>query len=118
MSCGVRVRPLPMSDALKQDLFRLGDLWNDGLTRFGGPFLAGGSFTAADAFFAPVAFRIQTYGLQLDGAARGLCGTAAGVCRQCSEWYAAALAEVWREPDHEAEVQASGTVIADLRASA
>ena len=51
-------QPHPMSDALKHDLFRLGDLWNDGLRRFGGPFLAGNSFTAVDAFFAPVAFRI------------------------------------------------------------
>ena len=51
-----------MSDSLKHDLFRLGDLWNDGLARFGGPFLAGDSFTAVDAFFAPVAFRFQSYG--------------------------------------------------------
>ena len=34
MSCGVRVKPHPLSDALKHDLFRLGDLWSDGLRRF------------------------------------------------------------------------------------
>ena len=32
-----------------------------GLQRFGGPWLAGGRFTAVDAFFAPVAFRVQSY---------------------------------------------------------
>jgi len=36
MSCGLRVKPFPMSDALKHDIFRLGDLWNDGFARFGG----------------------------------------------------------------------------------
>ena len=29
-----------------------------------------------------------------------------------------ALAETWREPDHEAEVRAAGTLTEDLRASA
>jgi glutathione S-transferase len=34
------------------------------------------------------------------------------------EWYAAALAETWREPDHDAEVGAAGTIVEDLRATA
>ena len=117
MSCGVRVKPHPFSDALKHDLFRLGDLWNDGLARFGGPFLAGKSFTAADAFFAPVAFRFQSYGLEVDGAAAAYADRLLELPAM-REWYAAALAETWREPDHEAEVSAAGTIIEDLRASA
>ena len=116
MSCGVRVEPFPMSDALKHDLFRLGDLWNDGLARFGGPFLAGDRFSAADAFFAPVAFRVQSYGLTFEG-------TAAAYPKRLldlpamREWYAAGLAETWREPDHETEVGAAGTIVEDLRAA-
>ena len=117
MSCGVRVKPLPMSAALKQDLFRLGDLWNDGLARFGGPFLAGGHFTAVDAFFAPVAFRVQSYGLTFEGAAAAYPAQLLGL-QAMQEWYSAGLAETWREPDHEAEVAAAGTVIEDLRATA
>jgi len=117
MSCGLRVEPFPMSDALKHDLFRLGDLWNDGLARFGGPFLAGEHFTAVDAFFAPVAFRVQSYGLSFEGAAndypRQLLDLPA-----MRDWYEAGLAETWREPDHEAEVLASGTITEDLRATA
>jgi len=35
----------------------------------GGPFLFGG-FSAADAFFAPVASRFVTYGVRIDGAAK------------------------------------------------
>jgi glutathione S-transferase len=117
MSCGLRVRPFPMAEALKQDLFRLGDLWNDGLDRFGGPFLAGAHFTAVDAFFAPVAFRAQTYDLSFDGAAAGYPARLLALGAM-AEWYAAGLAETWREPDHEAEVGAAGTIIEDLRASA
>ncbi|TIM02045.1 MAG: glutathione S-transferase, partial [Mesorhizobium sp.] len=33
------------------------------------------------------------------------------------EWYTAALAEEWREPNHEAEARAAGTVIEDFRAT-
>ena len=117
MNCGLRVKPLPMSAALKQDLFRLGDLWNDGLARFGGPYLAGGHFTAVDAFFAPVAFRVQSYGLSFDGAAGAYAAQLLGLPAM-QEWYTAGLAETWREPDHEAEVAAAGTIIEDLRATA
>ncbi|MER9138694.1 glutathione S-transferase family protein [Mesorhizobium sp. M0830] len=117
MSCGLRVKPFPMSDALKQDLFRLGDLWNDGLARFGGPFLAGAHFTAVDAFFAPVAFRAQSYGLVFEGAAATYPAQLLALPAM-REWYAAGLAETWREPDHEAEVAAAGTVLEDFRASA
>ncbi|MES0134674.1 glutathione S-transferase family protein [Mesorhizobium sp. M0016] len=117
MNCGLRVKPLPMSDALKQDLFRLGDLWNDGLARFGGPFLAGGHFTAVDAFFAPVAFRVLSYGLSFEGAAAAYPPQLLGLPAM-QEWYGAGLAETWREPDHEAEVAAAGTIVEDLRATA
>ncbi|MFK0688635.1 glutathione S-transferase family protein [Mesorhizobium sp. IMUNJ 23033] len=117
MSCGLRVEPFAMSDALKHDLFRLGDLWNDGLARFGGPFLAGDHFTAVDAFFAPVAFRAQSYGLSFEGAAADYPARLLDLPAM-REWYEAGLAETWREPDHEAEVRAAGTITRDLRATA
>ncbi|MCZ8543274.1 glutathione S-transferase family protein [Mesorhizobium qingshengii] len=115
MSCGLRVKPFPVSGALKQDLFRLGDLWNDGLARFGGPFLAGAHFTAVDAFFAPVAFRAQSYGLSFEGAAAAYPERLLALPAM-REWYEAGLAETWREPDHEAEVAAAGTIVEDFRA--
>ena len=117
MSCGLRVKPFPMSDALKHDIFRLGDLWNDGLARFGGPFLAGEHFTAVDAFFAPVAFRVQSYGLSFDGAANDYPKRLLDLPAM-RDWYEAGLAETWREPDHEAEARAAGTITEDLRATA
>lgn len=117
MSCGHRVEPKPYSDALKHDLFRLGDLWNDGLTRFGGPFLAGDTFTGVDAFFCPVAFRAQSFGLRFGDAADDYLKRLLDLPAM-REWYAAALAETWREPNHEAEVAAAGRITQDLRAAA
>ena len=49
-----------------------------GFERFGGPYLAGAEFTAVDAFFAPVVFRVQTYGLAL-GAGEVTAGPTAAV---------------------------------------
>lgn len=51
-------------DAVQTDLRRINQLWEEGLARFGGPFLAGNRFTAVDAFFVPVASRIATYHLE------------------------------------------------------
>ena len=53
-------QPLP---AVRADLDRLSALWAHARTD-AGPFLFG-AFTAADAFFAPVASRIATYGLEM-----------------------------------------------------
>ncbi|MDX8440530.1 glutathione S-transferase family protein [Mesorhizobium australafricanum] len=117
MSCGVRVELFEISGALKHDLFRLGDLWNDGLARFGGPFLAGNRFSAVDAFFAPVAFRLKSYGLVVDGIAAGYPKRLLELPAM-REWYASALAETWREPDHDAEICAAGAIVEDLRATA
>ncbi len=115
MNCGLRVEPKPYSEALKRDLLRLEDLWNDGLKRFGGPFLAGADFTAVDAFFCPVAFRAQTYGLVFGEEANAYVRRLLDLPAM-REWYAAALAEPWREPGHEAEATAAGRITADLRA--
>jgi glutathione S-transferase len=69
MSCGVRMRIDTAPAGLARDVTRLDELWCEGLSRFGGEFLAGGAFTAVDAFFAPVAFRVQSYSLALSAPA-------------------------------------------------
>ena len=48
--------------AVRADLERLTDMWRQLLAEHGGPLLFG-RFSVADAFFAPVAMRIRTYGL-------------------------------------------------------
>ena len=78
MSVGVRIRRHGISDALQADLARLAELWADGFARHGGPFLAGAKFTAVDAFFVPVASRVQTYGLPLPAQAADYVGPTAG----------------------------------------
>ena len=117
MNCGLRIRLKEISPALQRNLDRVGELWNEGLQRFGGPFLAGPSFTAVDAFYAPVGFRVQTYDLKLSGAANSYASRLLALPAMRS-WYAAALQEPWREQAHEAEATGVGTVLQDLRASA
>ena len=70
MNIGLRVEPNMHSPALGRDIARLRELWEQGLDRFGGPFLAGKTFTAVDAFYAPVVFRIRSYGLDVGKAAQ------------------------------------------------
>jgi len=117
MNCGIRVRLDQLSEELRRDLERVGELWNEGIGRYGGPFLAGASFTAADAFFAPVAFRVQTYALPLDGAALAYCQHLLGL-GSMRQWYNEALREPWREASHEAEAVRGGRCLQDLRVAA
>ncbi len=116
MNCGLRIRLHRIEGALRADLDRVQALWQEGLRRFGGPYLAGAGFGGADAFFAPVAFRIQTYELPLAPAALEY-------ARRLRElpamrrWYEAALEEPWRDEAHEQEARAAGAVTQDLRHS-
>ena len=116
MTCGVRVRLNEHPAALDHDLARLGALWSDGLRRFGGPFLAGDAFTAVDAFYAPVAFRVQSYGLTLEPAAAEYAERLLRT-RALREWYADALKETLRDLPHEADISQVGQVTEDLRAT-
>lgn len=117
MNCAVRVDLSGIDAALQRDLARLAELWNEGLRRFGGPFLAGTAFSAVDAFFAPVAWRILSYRLPLDEVSLAY----AQRLRELSgmqHWYAAALAETVRLTDSEDTARRVGTVLEDLRAPA
>lgn len=117
MNCGLRVRLFELPAALEADIARLSELWIEGLRRFGGPCLAGAHFTAVDAFYAPVAFRIQTYGLQLEPQAGAYAGRLLRL-GSMQAWYAAALAEIQRDEAHEQDARRLGTWLEDLRAPA
>jgi glutathione S-transferase len=114
MNCGLRVRIDPFPAAVLADVARLDALWADGLARFGGPFLAGPQFGAVDAFFAPVAFRAQTYAPPLATASRPYVDRLLAL-PSMRAWYEAALAEPWRDETHEQDVRRHGTVTSDLR---
>jgi len=58
------------SPAVASDIARIAALWREGRERFGrsGDFLCG-AFGIVDAFYCPVAYRFDSYGVVLDGAA-------------------------------------------------
>jgi glutathione S-transferase len=114
MICGLRVRVDSYPPAVLEELARIDELWKDGLSRGGGPFLAGKAFTAVDAFFAPVAFRIQTYEPLLSVRAHEYANHLLSLPAM-QEWYASALGEVWRDDEHERRVREVGTLLADFR---
>lgn len=113
MNVGVRVTPKPMSEGLKRNVTRLREIFEEGLARFGGPWLAGPEFSVVDAFYAPVAFRIRTYGLDVGKGRAWVDHILAHPAML--DWEAQALAENWREQSHEAELAAAGVVTADYR---
>jgi glutathione S-transferase len=113
MNVGVRVQPKPMSDALAANVARVRELFEEGLARFGGPWLAGNAFSAVDAFFAPVAFRIRTYGLDVGAGQAWVDHILAHPAMR--DWEEQALAESWREESHEDELAAAGSITADYR---
>ena len=104
-------------EGLQKDIDRIDELWSEGLSRFGGPFLAGDKFTAADAFYAPVAFRVRGFDLKMSDAAMGYVNTMlATVALQ--EWDEAAIKEPWRDEAHEAEALEYGKLVEDYRQAA
>ena len=116
MNVGVRVKPKPMSEGLQRDIARVREIFETGLARVGGPWLAGAEFSAVDAFYAPVAFRIRTYRLDVG---KGQAWVEHVLAHPAMlQWEAEALAEDWREESHEADLAACGTIVADYRKGA
>lgn len=114
MNCGLRLTLHEQSPALLRDLARLQELILEGLEKFGGPYLCGEHFTAADAFYAPVAFRIQSYGLTLDPTVSFYFERLLSLAPML-DWYEQALAEPWLDRAHDDALLEYATVTADLR---
>lgn len=70
MDIAARLPTPDLNDATKADVARVIGIWNAVLAKKAkGGFLFG-HFTVADAFYAPVATRFQTYGIEVTGPAR------------------------------------------------
>ena len=115
MNVGVRATLHRIETPLRRNIDRIGELFAEGIERFGGPWLAGERFTIVDAFYAPVAYRVRSFGLDIGTAGQ------AWVERILAhpamlEWERQALAEPYREIGHEAEMAEAATVTADYRA--
>lgn len=84
-------RVLEEHEAVRSDVARLEEIWSECLAVSGGPFLFK-TFGIADAFYAPVASRLRTYGVPLDSCAEGYV-TRVMQARGVADWVAGALAE-------------------------
>lgn len=89
------------SAATRADVDRIEALWREGRSRFGGdgPFLLG-AFGAADAMYAPVVTRLDTYDITVADDTR-LYMNAVLALPAFTAWKDAALAEPWIVPDDE-----------------
>ncbi len=72
MNCRARGRKVPVTDALAGDIARIKQIWTECRTENAdaGPWLFG-SFSVADAMFAPVVARFITYGVEREGEVAG-----------------------------------------------
>ena len=103
-ACPMNIRRQPRAIALPEgvmdDVARIETIWKEALARSGGPFLFG-AFSAADAMYAPVVNRFETYRLTQDDAVLAyIARVKAHPAWQ--KWQAAALAEPWIVPEDEA----------------
>jgi glutathione S-transferase len=93
-------RRIALPDGVMSDVMRIETIWRDMRAHSGGPFLFG-AFSAADAMFAPVVNRLETY--ELVTAADTLSYMAAIKAHPAwKKWQTAALEESWIVPEDEA----------------
>ena len=117
MNVGLRLDGGTPSEALQKDLNRLSALFKHGLDDFGGPWLAGTSYTAADAFYAPIATRLRTYGLKLRDEVSQAYIERLFDHPATKEWVDAGIREKAREPGHEEDSRRGAKVLEDLSAA-
>jgi glutathione S-transferase len=90
-----------LSDDAKANIARIQALWTDARTRFGagGPFLFG-RFSAADAMYAPVVSRFETYAIDVTAPVKAYMQAMIAL-PAWQEWRRAALRETWVIPTFE-----------------
>jgi glutathione S-transferase len=66
MNLRARKKNFAVWSAARADIDAIMEIWRGCLTTWGGPFLFGDRITIADAMYAPVVTRFQTYDVQLD----------------------------------------------------
>ena len=88
-------QPTTPSEAVDKDVARISDIWREARAQFGkgGPFLFG-TFSNADAMFAPVVSRFKTYGVKVDPVAQAYCDAILDL-PAVRTWYADAAREPW-----------------------
>ena len=113
MNLGKRYAARDRGDEVAKDVARISAIWREARERFGaaagGTFLYG-AFSAADAMYAPVATRLDTYAIGLDPVSRAYVDA---VLEHAAyrHWLKGALAEPWIVSHDEVDEPA----LADLR---
>jgi glutathione S-transferase len=97
------VMPRQLTPEAQANVRRIEAIWTDCRTRYGtdGTFLFG-SFSAADAMYAPVVSRFHTYAVEVGAVARAYMDAVMAL-PAWGEWRAAALAEPWVLPEDEVD---------------
>ena len=97
------VKPRPAEADVAANVKRIDAIWSDCRARFGkgGPFLFG-TFTAADAMYAPVVSRFVTYAIDVSPDSRAYMDAMTAL-PAWAEWKAAALKEEWVLPEDEVD---------------
>ncbi|KAI1008584.1 hypothetical protein LB504_001343 [Fusarium proliferatum] len=113
MNVGLRIELGTPSEALQRDINRFNELFKEGLDKFGGPWLAGDKFTVVDAMYAPIASRVKTYGIELDGAAKEYADRLFEH-EAVQAWIQGGIKETSREPFHEEDCVRGRKVLKDL----
>ncbi|MBV9750531.1 MAG: glutathione S-transferase [Acetobacteraceae bacterium] len=104
MNLGREGCPTVLTPDVEADIARVEHLWARARDRFGagGPYLFGAAFTLADAMYAPVVTRFQSYAAPIGPAARAYCD-AVRAHPLVAAWYDAAVREpeAWRLDKYE-----------------
>ena len=116
MNVGVRVTPKPPSPTLARQVARLGELWAEGLSRFGGPWLAGAGFYRRRRLLCAGRFPRSDLRPRCRRGRQALGRRKSSIIPRSANGKLSRWPEPWREADHEAELAAAGTIIADYRA--
>jgi glutathione S-transferase len=95
------VKQMALNADAAENVGRIDAMWSDCRARFGagGPFLFG-TFTAADAMYAPVVSRFRTYAVEVGAASRAYMAAVMAL-PAWAEWTAAAVNEPWVLPEDE-----------------
>jgi glutathione S-transferase len=103
MNLGKKFARRDRGEAVARDVARFEEVLRQARGRFGdgGPFLFG-AFSAADAMFAPLATRLDTYSFDLDPATRAYVDTILSL-PAFKKWRTAALKESWIVADDEVD---------------
>jgi glutathione S-transferase len=112
MNLGRRYAARDRGEAVARDAARIQEIWREARARFGagGPFLFG-AFSAADAMYAPVVIRLDTYSIPVGSVCRAYMDAILSL-PAFTQWRDAALREPWFYKDDEVDEEP----VANLRA--